>query len=103
MLPILRSDQAEKDLEEILDYLEEKSTSAAEKLQVSLEERFRLLSEIPKMGNPREDLAPGLRSIVVGHYVVFYQETEQAVEIVRILHGKRDIATIFREMKSDPE
>lgn len=30
-------------------------------------------------------------------YVIFFQRNEKEVEIVRVLHGARDIRTIFKE------
>jgi len=38
---------------------------------------------------------PELRSLLILPYVVFYRITELSVEIVRILHGRRDLDAIF--------
>jgi toxin ParE1/3/4 len=38
---------------------------------------------------------PELRSVLVLPYVVFYRVTELSVEIVRVLHGRRDLDAIF--------
>jgi toxin ParE1/3/4 len=48
------------------------------------------------MGRTREELGPGLRSVVLEHYVLFYRVTATAVEVLRILHGTRDIDTIMK-------
>jgi toxin ParE1/3/4 len=40
-------------------------------------------------------LSEGLRSFPVGDYLVFYREADQGIEIVRVLHGSRDIAALF--------
>jgi toxin ParE1/3/4 len=97
MLPVVRTDQAETDLAEIFDYLDEHNTQAAERLAEAIDERCRLLSQFPEMGRSREELAPGLRSVVIEPYVLFYRVTATAVEVLRILHGARDIDTIMRE------
>ena len=47
------------------------------------------------MGRRREELAPGLRSILQGSYVIFYRLTEERIEIVRVLHVARDIDQQF--------
>lgn len=96
MLPVLRTDRAESDLEEILAYLDERSPAAADRLAAALEQRCQLLGQLPEMGRPRDELAPGLRSIAVERYVVFYRVAHRAVEILRVLHGARDIDTIMR-------
>jgi toxin ParE1/3/4 len=43
-------------------------------------------------------LAEDLRSLPVGRYVIFYLAISRRVEIVRVLHGSRDIETIFEEV-----
>jgi plasmid stabilization system protein ParE len=43
---------------------------------------------------------PGLRSVLVHPYTVFYRLNDGAVEIVRILHERRDIARVF--LKKEP-
>jgi toxin ParE1/3/4 len=95
MLPVVRTHQAEKDLAEILDYLDERSPRAAERLAAAIDDRCNLLGELPEMGRLREELAPGLRSVVVERYVLFYRVTATAVEVLRILHGARDIDTLM--------
>jgi toxin ParE1/3/4 len=97
MLQVIRSELAERDLEAILDHLDERSPRAAERLAARIDEKCRLLGEFPGMGRAREELARGLRSVVVEQYVVFYRVAPEAVQIVRILHGKRDIDTIMKE------
>lgn len=96
MLPVLRTEQAEADLTEILDYLDEHSAQAADRLVLAIDERCRLLGEFPEMGRRRDELIPGLRSVVAEKYVLFYRVTATAVEVVRILHGARDIHSILK-------
>ncbi len=43
---------------------------------------------------------PGLRSILVYPYIVFYRVTGATVEIVRVLHQRRDFAAIFDKKPS---
>ena len=47
------------------------------------------------MGRRRPELAPNIRSLTVGRYVVFYQPLFRGIEVVRVLHGSRDIESIF--------
>jgi len=46
-------------------------------------------------GGRREELAPGIQSFPLGHYIIFYRAVASAIEIVRVLHGARDIENIF--------
>ena len=55
------------------------------------------ICDFPDMGIARFRLSPNLRSVVEGTYVVFYYPSDDRIEIVRVLHGRRDIE---REMLS---
>ena len=52
---------------------------------------------LPHMGRQRSELRQGLRSFAVGSFLIFYQTSENNFEIVRILHGARDIPSLFGE------
>jgi toxin ParE1/3/4 len=89
--------QARLDLLKIVEDLgEHKKTTSA--LVRSIEERCRLIAEFPESGKSREELSPGLRSVVVDSYLIFYRNPDDLVQIVRILHGRRDLGSIFREI-----
>jgi len=87
--------QAEADLEEIWWYIARDSPDAADGFLDQIEERCAVLAQFPLMGTAREDLLPFLRSLVVGSYVVFYLPVNGGIEIVRVLHGRRDLDALF--------
>ncbi len=95
MLPVVGTEQAEIDLAQILDYL------AAERLATTRDERCQLLGHFPDMGRARDELAPGLRSVVIEKHIVFYRATASAIEVVRILHTSRDVQNIMRNGGSE--
>jgi len=39
----------------------------------------------------------GLRSVLVSPYVIFYRVGESSLDIVRVLHGRRDLDAIFAD------
>jgi len=43
------------------------------------------------MGRKVEELAPNLRSFPIGSYLIFYRPVEDGIELIRVLHGARDI------------
>jgi toxin ParE1/3/4 len=49
----------------------------------------------PMMGRSRDGLAPGMRSSPIGRYVVFYVPLDDGIDVVRVLHGARDIDAVF--------
>ncbi|KUM24069.1 plasmid stabilization protein [Mesorhizobium loti] len=85
--------QAESDVEAIGDYIAERNPNAAIRLVNALERRWDLLTLHPFSGAPRDDIAPGIRHLIVGEYLTFYRVAEDAIEIVRVLHGRRNIET----------
>ena len=50
---------------------------------------------MPRMGTPRDDLAPGIRASVVDRYMVFYRVDGQRIVVVRILKGQRHLPDFF--------
>jgi toxin ParE1/3/4 len=55
----------------------------------------KMLARNPTAGRERPELAPGLRSVPIGRDLLFHRPTDDGVEIVRVLHGSRDIDSIF--------
>jgi len=53
------------------------------------------LVSLPFSGRDRGDLVPGIRSIVSNLYIVFYRVRNATIEIVRVLHGRRNIEAVF--------
>lgn len=92
---ITRRPLAETDILEIWDYIADDSLAAADRWVDRLDEQFRLLAAQPMMGRARDELAPGVRSFPFGRYVVFYVPLDDGIDVVRVLHGARDIDAVF--------
>jgi toxin ParE1/3/4 len=86
---------AEQDLRGIWAYVAEHNAEAANKLIKEITGKFALLRDYPQMGREQDRLLVDLRSFVVRDYFIFYQPFEDGVEILRVLHGSRDIADVF--------
>ncbi|RYZ14625.1 MAG: type II toxin-antitoxin system RelE/ParE family toxin [Alphaproteobacteria bacterium] len=52
------------------------------------------LPDFPELGVSRDDIRPGLRMIVIGDYLVLYQLQPGLIEIVRVVHGHRDLGAL---------
>jgi toxin ParE1/3/4 len=87
------------DLAEIWAYIARQSADdsldQADAFVDLVDSKFQALSRRPGMGRRRPELAPDIRSLSVGRYVVFYLLLSRGIEIVRVLHGSRDIESIF--------
>jgi len=86
------------DLAEIWAYIAEDSPERADAFADLLITKFEALARRPGMGRLRPELAEDIRSFTVGRYVIFYWAiSRQRVDVVRVLHGSRDIEAIFEE------
>lgn len=87
------SAQAEADLDDITEYFAERSPEAGLRFLDALEARCRLLASFPRTGRKRDDLGPGVRTVVVRNYVVYFREEADGIVLLRVLHGARDVST----------
>ena len=62
-----------------------------------VDEKFVLLAANPKLGRALPELREGMRRWPVGQYLVLYREITGGVEIVRVVHGKRDLKRALRD------
>jgi toxin ParE1/3/4 len=86
---------AQADVTSILAYVAEDSPRAAARLLARFERQARKLASAPGIGRSRAELRPGLRSSVVGSYLIFYRAVPGGIEIARVLHGRRDVDAIL--------
>ena len=97
-LVVLRSPEAQEDLIGIWIYLaEQASEQVADRQLAGIESACEKLEHWPNAGRQRDELLPGLRSVLAVPYVIFYHVRNDVVEVVRVLHGRRDIDAIFAE------
>ena len=73
----------------------ENNPEAAGRLVKEMTRRFALLRDNPHIGREQDKLLVNMRSFVVKNYFIFYLPFEEGVEILRVLHGSRDIGSIF--------
>ena len=86
---------ARRDLDEIWCYIGSFDERAAERWLGAVEQRFKMLAAQPHAGQARPDLAPNLRFLPVGNYLIFYRPIENGVEIARLIHGSREYGPGF--------
>lgn len=95
MSRLLKRLEAECDLEEIWWYIAQESPNNADRFLDRIQERCLSLADFPQMGASRNELKTGLRSQPVGNYLIFYFPLEDGIDIVRVLHGSRDIESLL--------
>lgn len=95
MSTVLRTSQAHLDLVEIAFCIAEENPAAADRWLDLVDEKCRLLAQMPELGRKRPDLAPELRGLPVGNYVIFYRPMNDGIQVIRVLHGARDLPPLF--------
>lgn len=91
MLPIIRTDRADEDLIGIWTKIAADNPTAADRVLDAIEARWQQLAQHPNSGLPRDDIARNIRHLVIGQYLTLYRVTDERIEIVRVLHGRRKI------------
>ena len=87
---------ARLDLIEIRDFISRDSRIAARKVLAGIRAACRLLAKRPEIGHLRTDLvAEPLRFWPVYSYLIVYRPESEPIEIVRVLHGARDVSAII--------
>jgi toxin ParE1/3/4 len=86
------SEDADRDLDAIWEYIAADNVVAADRWISKLFDAFDAISNSPGIGHKREDLtAYPLRFWPVGAYLVIYRAKSGPVEIVAVTQGSRDI------------
>ena len=83
---------AEKDLTEIIEYVQLDSPQSALNLLDEIDNIISKLEDFPNLGKRPKDARLqylNYRILIVSSYLVFYVVKDNIVEIRRIIHGKR--------------
>jgi toxin ParE1/3/4 len=95
MVQVYFTRAAREDLIAIWTHIAEDNPQAADRVLDRLEEAANRLVENPQIGPARDDIRPGLRYLVSGSYLLLYRIREGGIEIVRAVHGRRDLNGLF--------
>jgi len=96
-LRVFIEELAERDLESHIDFIAADNPRKAAEFIEAVQSAFVRLGELPRIGKVREFRDPrlvGVRSWPIpqfANYLIFYRITETALEVLRVLHGARDI------------
>lgn len=93
---VVWSPEADRDLLDIWAYYARvESPEVADNLLREIDRAGEAIGENPLLSRQRDELIAGLRSVVVRPHVIFFRIKNGAVEVVRVLHGRRDFPAIF--------
>lgn len=90
------SPAASADIEQIEAFLDEHAPHATDAVLSRIRAAMRRIASMPGIGHLRKDLADEpLRFVAVWSYLVVYRPASP-VEIVRVVHGARDVVRTLR-------
>ena len=81
------SDEATTDLVEIIDYIEQRNTAAAQSLQAVIVQSAEHLPLMPYLFRPGR-VAGTREHVVHPNYIVVYQVGSDMIDILRVLHSR---------------
>ena len=94
---------ADRDLDAQAEYIaRHQNTKTAIRFYRAAEETFALLATQPKMGRTRDFVNPRLKGVRVclmkefERHLIFYRPIKGGIEVLRVIHGARDIENLFR-------
>lgn len=88
---IVYSGPARRDLDQIWDYIASDNPAAASKLIARIMNKCQWYANQPELGEASNTLLPGCRRFSVGPYVMYYRQGEDGIELIRVLHGARNV------------
>ncbi|MFO1101074.1 MAG: type II toxin-antitoxin system RelE/ParE family toxin [Xanthobacteraceae bacterium] len=101
-IKLVWSNQAREDLLDIYVLIGVEDPAAAERYFDRIDAKIEILQSQPRIGVRRPDIRAGMRMLVEAPYVILYRiepDTDDgpvtAVEIIRIIDGRRDLAHLF--------
>jgi len=95
LIRVRKSVLAEQDLDEIWLYIAPDNITAADALIDKIAEKCALLAAHPELGRTRPEIMEDVHSFAVGNYILFYRPQPGGIELVRVLHGARDLPNAF--------
>lgn len=94
---VRRHPQAVEDLDEIWLTIALDNRRAADRLAERIYRAEDLIAEFPEVGEARPELGAGVRKWTIGKYIMFYRTEGDAINVIRILHGARDLGGLFAD------
>ena len=92
-----RSPKADLDERDIWLTIATDNIAAADRFIADLYDAEERLAAFSQLGQARPRFGENLRTWVLGSYLIVYRVTSSAVEIIRIVHGARDIDDLLAE------
>ncbi|MEM8642837.1 MAG: type II toxin-antitoxin system RelE/ParE family toxin [Cyanobacteria bacterium P01_G01_bin.54] len=103
MAKLIKRPQVIRDLIDLATYIAQGNLDSSDRFLRAADETFKQLGQMSGLGRVcyfESGRLQGMRQLAVKgfrKYLVFYRVVEDCVEIVRVLHGSRDLEAILEE------
>jgi len=89
------AEDAERDLEEIADFIARGNPERAASFVMQLRRQAFAIGRTPNAYPPRPNFGEGIRVSIRRPYLIVFRIRERRVEVLRVLHGARDVAAVL--------
>jgi len=90
-MKLLLAPRSKEDLLEIWEFIAAHDEVAADRYIDHLRDRALELIAFPQLGRTRDEIQPGLRSLLARNHLIFYRLQDAEIQVLRILHGSMDL------------
>jgi toxin ParE1/3/4 len=95
---IERSRSALANFDAIYEFIARDNSRAAAEVLRALDQSIQLLASQPQLARDFRHRRLRLRLLTHGEYIVFYRESPRVIEIIRVIHGRRNIPDMLDEL-----
>jgi plasmid stabilization system protein ParE len=90
--------EAREDIHAIWAFIGRDSIEAATRVRQEIRDACRRLAQHPYIGHRRDDLTPREDVLFwpVYSYLIIYRPDSRPIQILRVLHGKRNVTSMLR-------
>jgi toxin ParE1/3/4 len=96
-MDVIVTKRARAEITDVVAYRAARNISSGRQLLDRFIRRFEELGQFPLMGRSRSDLQPGLRALLVEHYIAFYLVEDEQITVVRVIDGRMDLEEELRK------
>jgi toxin ParE1/3/4 len=82
---------ARRDVKQLLEWINKDSPAAAVALAERLKSKLQTLQNHPEIGPSQPEIAPDARLLSLRPFIILYRISGDQIEIVRVLHGARNV------------
>ncbi len=88
---------ASRDLNEIADYFVQTNLEVGEHFFREFNRKCQQLAAFPNGGKSYGEIRTNLRGLSFEGYIIFYRLLDDGVEILRVVNGRRNLPSIFKD------